>query len=558
MSRKDLHEWWREAVIYQIYPRSFRDQNGDGLGDIIGITQQLDYLAELGVDAVWISPHYPSPQVDAGYDVSNYFDINPEYGTLADFDDLIAAAHARNIKVIIDVVPNHCSSQHEWFKAALAAPANSPERERFIFRYSENGAPNNWGSMFGGSAWQEVSELSGKAEDKNWYYLHIFAPEQPDLNWNNPEIHEMFKDYFRFWCDRGVDGFRVDVAHGLVKAAGLPDDEIGPDRWAYFSTHPQLGESGPFFDQDGVHEIYREWRKVLNEYGSDRMMVAEAFVHPAERLAKYVREEEMSQAFHFDYLKCGWKPRQLRQIMNDTMAAMSKVGAPVTWVLSNHDVVRHSTRFAYPPEHNTSMGIGPSDPQPDRALGLRRAKAASMFTFALPGSMYMFQGEELGLPDYTEMPDDARQDPTWFRTGKKVRGRDGCRVPLPWQAQGENFGFGAGKPWLPQPEYWKEYAVDRQQQDPDSTLKFYQQMIALRAKYALGRGDFAWLDLELPEEIAEEVLAFSNGELKVIFNMSGQNITLPVLGNIILASNAQTKVEADELALPADSCVYLA
>ncbi|WP_338021081.1 glycoside hydrolase family 13 protein [Arcanobacterium phocisimile] len=528
--RSDLDQWWRNAVIYQVYPRSFNDTNGDGLGDLAGIIEKIDYLHELGVDAIWISPFYPSPQADAGYDVADYFDINPEYGSLDEARELISRAHAVGMKVIIDVVPNHSSDQHEWFQEALRAGHDSPERARYIFRHSVGEPPNNWGSMFGGPAWSKVEPLTGREEDRDWWYLHLFAPEQPDFDWNNADVHQLFTDYLRFWCDLGVDGFRVDVAHGLVKADGLPDDLRGSDRWVDGDRDPDVFDSGPMFDQDGVHEIYREWRNVLNEYGRDRMLVAEAWVDPPSRGALYVREEEMSQAFNFDYLKCGWRPARLRTIIDQTLREMNNVGAPVTWVLSNHDVVRHTSRFGFDPEHSTEAGIGLGDPQPDRELGLRRGLAMTLFTFGLPGSVYIYQGEELGLPEVTDMPDDARQDPTWLRTGYQVRGRDGCRVPLPWKANPADTGFGA-HPWLPQPADWHEFAAERQEDDPQSVLNFYRAMTARRRHYDLGHGDFEWVAYD-----NNEVLVVRNGKITLALNMTSEPAVIPGQYSIVIAS----------------------
>lgn len=511
--RKDLDEWWRDAVIYQIYPRSWADGNDDGIGDFAGVLERADYLAELGVDAVWFSPFYISPQLDTGYDVADYLQINPDYGTLEQFDQVIAALHERDIKVIIDVVPNHSSWDHAWFKAALAAEPGSPERDRYIFRqagraisrdHDENYAvqrPNNWGAMFGGPAWTSVYELTGKEQDRDWWYLHLFDPGQPDFDWTNPEVHALFRDYFRFWCERGVDGFRVDVAHGLVKAEGLPDDNIGPERWANSGEDAgKAPDQGPYFDQDGVHEIYREWRRVLDEYGRDRMMVAEAWVPDPDRNSYYVRADEMSQAFNFEVLKCPWHAGALRRTIKATMACNDKVGAPTTWVLSNHDVVRHASRYGYPVGANTEGGIGPSDPRPDRALGLSRALAFTSFLAALPGSFYVYQGEELGLPEVTDIPDDRREDPTWERNGHRVYGRDGCRVPIPWNDEGANAGFSLGSEaagsWLPQPAGWSDLSVAKQNEDEASTLSYYRRLLCLRKQYQLGRSLLSWVDAD--------------------------------------------------------------
>ena len=549
VQRTDINQWWQDAIIYQIYPRSFNDSNSDGLGDIPGITTKLKYLYNLGIDAIWLSPHYPSPQADTGYDVADYFDVNPDYGTLADFDEMLNTAHSYGIKVIVDVVPNHCSNQMQWFLDALKAQPGSPERDRFIFRYSENCPPNNWGSMFGGSAWEPVHPHSGKKEDEHWWYLHLFAPEQPDFNWNHPEVHELFKNYFRFWLDRGVDGFRVDVAHGLVKAEGLPDDSIGEDRWGSSIESEHL--SGPYWDQDPVHDIYREWRAVLDDYGRDRMLVAEAWLAP-ERLARYVRADEMSQSFNFDYLRADWNANKLRRAIDISLASMGSVGAPVTWVMSNHDVVRAASRFGYEPSRNTEQGIGIDDPQPDRSLGLARARAMAVFTMALPGSMYIYEGEELGLPEVTDLPDSARQDPTWLRTGYKVRGRDGCRVPIPWSSFEPNYGFSEGAPWLPQPSYWKDYAPDIQEENPESTLNLYRQGLLERKKYALGSGDFVWGDSS-----SADLLVVHNSGVTAVLNMGQELAQLSGTFSSVLVSSAEVTLRDGVAFIPAHCGAWL-
>ncbi|RUL90446.1 alpha-amylase family glycosyl hydrolase [Verrucosispora sp. FIM060022] len=507
--------WWTEAVIYQIYPRSFSDSDGDGIGDLPGITARLDHLRQLGVDAIWLSPFYPSPQADAGYDVADYRDVEPLFGTLADADDLIAQAHARGLRVIVDLVPNHTSSAHEWFRQALAAGPGSPERQRYIFRDGRgpDGAepPNDWQSVFGGPAWTRVA-------DGQWY-LHLFDTAQPDLNWDDPQVRAEFLDVLRFWLDRGVDGFRVDVAHGLIKQADLAD-------W----HEPQEILSGqevdkprpPMWDQDGVHEIYRDWRRLLDSYPGERVLVAEAWVEPAERLARYVRPDEMHQAFNFEYLLASWTAPAQYAVITRSLEATDAVGAPTTWVLSNHDVVRHASRLGLPIGTPRPNGIGIGDPQPDTAVGLRRARAATLLMLALPGSAYLYQGEELGLPEHTLMPDEARQDPTWERSGHTQRGRDGCRVPIPWEADAPSYGFGpTDASWLPQPGVWAEYALDRQRDVPGSTYEMYRTALRLRRSHALGRGTVQWLSS------GDEVLTFRNGDVVVLTNFGATGVPLP-------------------------------
>ncbi|MFG2010075.1 glycoside hydrolase family 13 protein [Micromonospora sp. NPDC048868] len=538
--------WWTRATIYQVYPRSFADSDGDGIGDLPGITARLDHLVELGVDALWLSPFYPSPQADAGYDVADYRDVDPLFGTLADADRLIAGAHSRGLRVIVDLVPNHTSSAHEWFAAALAAAPGSPERDRYVFRDGRgpDGAqpPNDWQSVFGGPAWTRVTGADGRPGQ---WYLHLFDSGQPDLNWDNPEVREEFLEVLRFWLDRGVDGFRVDVAHGLIKQADLAD-------W----QEPQEILSGqeidkprpPMWDQEGVHEIYREWRRVLDGYPDERILVAEAWVEPAERLARYVRPDEMHQAFNFEYLLAAWTAPAQYAVITRSLEATDAVGAPTTWVLSNHDVVRHASRLGLPIGGKRPNGIGIGDPQPDAALGLRRARAATLLMLALPGSAYLYQGEELGLPEHTTMPDEARQDPTWARSGHTERGRDGCRVPIPWEADAPSYGFGpTDASWLPQPSLWAEYALDRQRDTPGSTYELYRTALRLRREHRLGEGPLEWL------ASGDEVLSFRNGGLTVLTNFGDAAVPLPAGSELVHAS---APLDADG-AVPTDVTVWV-
>ncbi|MGZ9930606.1 glycoside hydrolase family 13 protein [Streptomyces sp. NC-S4] len=525
--------WWREAVIYQVYPRSFADSNGDGMGDLEGIRSRLPYLKELGVDAVWLSPFYASPQADAGYDVADYRAIDPMFGTLHDADAVIREAHELGLRIIVDLVPNHCSDQHEWFKQALREGPGTPLRERFHFRPGRgaDGAepPNDWESIFGGPAWTRVA-------DGEWY-LHLFAPEQPDFNWEHPAVQDEFRSILRFWLDLGVDGFRVDVAHGLVKAPGLPD----------LGAKDQLKLLGndvmPFFDQDGVHEIYRSWRRILDEYEGARVLVAEAWTPTVERTALYVRPDEMQQAFNFQYLTTDWEASALREVIDGSLAAMRTVGAPTTWVLSNHDVTRHATRFANP------AGLGTQLREPgDRELGLRRARAASLLMLALPGSAYVYQGEELGLPDVTDLPDEVRQDPSFTRAAGQDGFRDGCRVPIPWSGTEAPYGFGAGGSWLPQPDSWADLSVAAQTGDPSSTLELYRTALRLRRERPdLGAGESVdW------QAAPEGVLVFRRGEFLCTANTTGTAVRFPVAGEVLLSSGATV----EDGVLPADTTVW--
>ncbi|MBX3100411.1 MAG: glycoside hydrolase family 13 protein [Salinibacterium sp.] len=552
-------EWWRSAVIYQIYPRSFADSDGNGVGDLPGITHRLPALAELGVDAIWLSPFFKSPQKDAGYDVSDYCDVDPLFGTLNDFDKLLETAHGLGLKVIADMVPNHTSDQHEWFQAALAAPEGSPERDRYMFRDGKGPKgdimPNNWESVFGGPMWERIINPDGTPGQ---WYLHIFDKSQPDLNWENPWVREKFFDILRFWLDRGVDGFRVDVAHGMIKEAGLPDytppeegasmgGPVGSDV-IHGITDPESIPDPPYWGQPGVHDIWRGWHTVLAEYEGDRVLCAEAWVDPLSKVALWVRPDEMSQAFNFAYMFAAWKAKPLRRVIKESIEAFSAVGAPSTWVLSNHDVVRHASRLALTKDSPQGAGIGPkTHGKPDPVLGLRRARAATSLMLALPGSSYLYQGEELGLPEDMELPDNARQDPTWFRTNGEKYGRDGCRVPIPWEADKPSYGFNrSGKSWLPQPQDWAPYARDAQEGVPGSTLELYKSALALRSQHRLGTGSLEWL-----HDYGKKVVAFRNGDVTVITNLGKVAVELPV-GDILLSSEPIVGG-----ALPTDTTVWI-
>jgi alpha-glucosidase len=536
-------EWWRSAIIYQIYPRSFADGNGDGMGDLPGITSRLGSLASLGIDAIWLSPFMRSPQKDAGYDVSDYTDVDPLFGTLADFDAMLTRSHELGMRVLVDLVPNHTSDQHRWFQAALAAPKGSPEREFYHFKEGkgENGElpPNNWLSMFGGPAWTRI-------EDGQWY-CHLFDSSQPDLNWENPAVQLAFEEILRFWLDRGVDGFRVDQPHAMGKAEGLPDH---PDVERAGAGFIEGEASPPMWFQESVHPIFRRWRAILDSYPGERAMCGEAYVLPLRSMALWVRNDEFHQTFNFRFLDSEWKPEILFNSINESFKAFDEVGAPSTWVLSNHDIIRHATRMGGVVGRPTaSDGIGPNDPQPDRELGLRRARGATLFTLGLPGSTYLYQGEELGLPEHTTIAPEFRQDPTFFRTNGKRVGRDGCRVPLPWESgAGAANGFNdTGKAWIPQPEIYAEYSRDLQEGVEGSTLEMYKHALKVRKELGLGHGSFDWV----PEFTNETTLGYRNGNVLVIHNFGTRAIEKP--SGVVIASSQN----GASVALEPDQTVWL-
>jgi alpha-glucosidase len=511
--------WWASAVFYQIYPRSFADGNGDGTGDLVGMREHLDHLVQLGVDALWLSPFYRSPMADGGYDVADPCDVDPMFGTLDDFDALLAAAHARGLRVTIDIVPNHFSSEHPWFQKALGGDPDA--RALFIVRAGAEGdePPNNWPSVFGGPAWHRLP-------DGDWY-LHLFAPEQPDLDWTNPAVPAEFDRIMRFWLDRGVDGFRIDVAHGMAKEPGLPDMDLDVIKSREHGT-AMPDERDIRWDRDGVHEYHRGFRRTLDDYPGQRMAVGEAWVGNAERLARYVRPDELNLAFNFELVEAPWGAATFQAAIDRSLRAMAGVGAPCTWVLANHDVDRAATRY----------GGGEQ--------GLARARAAALIQLSLPGAAYIYNGDELGLPN-VELPDDALQDPTWERSGHTQRGRDSERVPLPWSGSAPPYGFSSGSAtWLPMPDGWAALTVEAQEADASSTLRLYRETLRLRRWLPGLRGvDFAWLD------VPDGCLGYRRGDLRVLLNAGDVAVPLPV-GEIVHAS--RRPVAGD---LPPDTAVWL-
>ncbi|MDR4534594.1 glycoside hydrolase family 13 protein [Glutamicibacter sp. PS] len=541
--------WWRQAAVYQIYPRSFADANGDGIGDLQGITAKVPYLKSLGVDAVWLSPFYPSALADGGYDVADYRDVDPKIGTLDDFDRMRSALHEAGIKLVVDIVPNHSSNEHRWFQQALAAGRGSVERDRYIFREGrgDNGElpPSDWTSIFGGPAWTQV-------EDGQWY-LHLFAPEQPDFNWSNPEVREDFLTTLRFWSDRGVDGFRIDVAHALSKDLSdpLPSE-------AELNQIDRSSGTHPIWDRDEVHEIYAEWRKLFDSYDPPRTAVAEAWVE-RHRRPRYASAQGLGQAFEFDLLTQEFDAAAFREVVTDSLELAAESGSSSTWVLSNHDVVRHATRYGLPPlqasvgstERDQKQGqawvlAGAPETALDRARGERRARAASLFELALPGSAYLYQGEELGLHEVGDIADEARQDPTFFRNPGVDKGRDGCRVPLPWSSEGSSFGFGSGHAHLPQPQWFGDYSVAAQDGAAGSTLELYRAALRLRRELQ-GAETLRWLETARPD-----VLSFERpGGWVVMTNFGTEPVDLPE-GELLISS-----AELVTGALPGEATAWL-
>ncbi|MFT3876149.1 MAG: glycoside hydrolase family 13 protein [Propioniciclava sp.] len=559
-------DWWRHAVVYQVYPRSFADANNDGTGDVRGIISKLPYLSELGIDAIWVSPWYPSPLLDGGYDVADYCDISPDFGTLADAEELIEKAHALGIRVLIDLVPNHSSWDHPLFKAALAAGPGSPERDLYIFRdgKGENGElpPNNWGSLFGGPAWTRTTNADGTPGQ---WYLHMFDISQPDWNWEHPQVLELFDNVLRFWFDRGVDGFRIDVADSMTKDQALPDVRLSPET-GFGANDKHVGS--PNWDYPGLADIQRRWRRIADEYAGTplggRVFVAEAYLSPVERLVEYVRPDRLHTTFNFDALLSEWSAGSQRAVIDHTLPAHESVGAPATWVLGNHDNTRVVTRygkaitgvdFTRRAEHEDES-VEPLDLSAqlhemptDVPLGRRRARAAALLELALPGGAYVYQGEELGLDEVEDIPEALLQDPTWERSGHRRRGRDGCRVPLPWSGDAAPFGFGTdAEAWLPQPAHWAEATAAKQDADPASTLNLYRAALRLRrARTDFRDGVLAWHALN-----EGDVLAFTRGETLVVVNFGASPVALPA-GEVLLTSAPLVDGQ-----LPTDASAWIA
>jgi len=531
--------WWREAVVYQVYVRSFADANGDGVGDLAGVRDRLPYLRDLGVDALWFSPWYPSPLADWGYDIADYRSIDPAFGTLEEAEQLIAEARALGMRTIVDIVPNHLSDQHPWFRSALASPPGSPERERFWFRRgaAPDGElpPNGWQSIFGGPAWTRTDDAGGPGE----WYLHLFAPEQPDLNWTHPDVWAEHEDVLRFWFDRGAAGVRIDSAALLVKDPALAEE----------TPQYEAGEH-PFMDRDGLHDIYRRWRAIADGYPEPRLLVGEVWLPDPDRLARYLRPDELHTAFNFDFLSCPWEPGPMRASIESALGAHAPVDAPTTWVLSNHDVTRPVTRYGRT-DTSFSFESKRAGTPTDLERGTRAARAAALLAMALPGSMYIYQGEELGLPEVEDIPAERRQDPMWHRSGGVDPGRDGCRIPLPWGGDRPPYGFspeGAEPPWLDQPDDWERLTVAAQSESATSMLALYRTGLRLRrAAPWSGDGGLRWIPS------SDSVLAFARGErFACIVNFGPDPVALPAGADVLIASN---ELEGGEL--PQDTTVWL-
>ncbi|MDQ1721150.1 MAG: alpha-glucosidase [Pseudonocardiales bacterium] len=540
---KTLRPWWRDSVIYQLYVRSFADSDADGIGDLDGVTEHLDHIADLGVDGIWLNPCYPSPNRDGGYDVADYTQIDGRYGGMPAFQRLLAATHERGLKLLMDLVPNHCSDAHPWFQQALTAAPGSPTRDRFIFRDGRgpDGAepPNNWRSTFGGPAWTRVRTATGAPGQ---WYLHSFDSSQPDFNWDNAEVADMFDDVLHTWFGRGIDGFRIDVAYAMVKHQGLPD-LADPD-----GGNPYL------WNQPGVHEIFKRWRAIADSYQRELTLLGEVWLSPAEA-ADYIAAGELNQVFYFDLLQQPFEAGAFRLSIDESVAGLKHAEGAPTWTLNSHDVHRSVSRYGLvEPEPMTSPDANAHRTRArgrvDVALGIDRAKAAALLVLALPGSVYLYQGEELGLPEVQDLPDEARCDPIWFRSQQTEHGRDGSRVPLPWTGAGPSFGFSAdgakSPPWLPQPDWFADFAAECQRQDAGSVLAFYQQALLAR------RGIEAAAELEWVETGRDDVLAFRRGALTCLTVFDGADyLPPPSWGAPVCRSRPGTG------ALPAATTVWL-
>ena len=552
LPERSQRPWWRDAVVYQIYVRSFADSDGDGLGDIEGIRQRLPYLQWLGVDAVWLTPFYTSPWNDGGYDVADYRQVDPRLGTVEDVERLVHDAHERGMKVLIDVVPNHSSSEHAWFKEAVERGPESRAAQRYHIVRGKgpdgDELPSDWRSVFGGAAWSRFPAPGGGFVP-GWWYLHLFDPTQPDWNWSDPDVRADFIHTLRFWFDRGVDGFRIDVAHGLIKDPAYPDDGVHEARMA--NVQVEITHQLPQWDMPGTHDIYRDWRVVADAYEPRRAFCGEVWVSRPERHAKYLRRDELHTAFNFHFVYTPWNVAAMRERIDESLVSTRAVGAPQTWVLSNHDIVRHATRYALD-----------ADNKLDPELGIKRALGITTLMLALPGSAYLYQGEELGLPEVLDLPDEVREDPAFVRTKGESGRRDGCRVPMPWEGAAAPYGFSSNaNTWLPMPDDWETKTVAAEQADEASPLHTYRELLhARKAEAALGDGVMHWID-----SVPENVVAFerpgsatAEGVIAAL-NVGAADVTLPVhlSTHVIVSSDPRTVVSERGVELPAGAAVWL-
>ncbi|MBN1237167.1 MAG: DUF3459 domain-containing protein [Gammaproteobacteria bacterium] len=503
----DRQLWWQKGAIYQIYPRSFQDSGGDGVGDLRGIEQRLDHLEWLGVDAIWLSPIFPSPMADFGYDVADYCGIHEAFGTMRDFDRLLDACHGRGLKLLLDLVPNHSSSEHPWF-AESRSSRDSAKRDWYIWRdpKPDGGPPNNWLSVFGGSAW-ELDDATGQ------YYYHAFLKEQPDLNWRNAAVREAIYDVMRFWFDKGVDGFRIDVLWHLIKDEHLRDNPLNPD---YREGDPPHHRLLPVYstDQREIHDIAAEMRAVADAYRA-RVLIGEIYL-PIERLVAYYGHEGrgVHLPFNFQLLTLPWNAREIDRAINEYEAALPDEGWP-NWVLGNHDKSRIASR------------VGPE-----------QARVAAMLLLTLRGTPTIYYGDELGMPD-VPVPPDRVQDPQGLRLGAAFS-RDPARTPMPWSAE-TNAGFTTGAPWLPLNGDFPRRNVDAQRGDPGSMLTLYRRLLSLRrARPALAIGDY----FPLPAD--GDALAFvrehAGDRMLVALNLGGGAQSIDIeqrSGETVIATHAR-------------------
>lgn len=524
------HEWWQTGIVYQVYPRSFMDSNGDGIGDLRGIMGQLDYLQWLGIDALWLSPIYPSPMADFGYDISDYCDIHPLFGTLADFDALLTEAHRRGLKVILDFVPNHTSDAHPWF-AESRSSRDHPKRDWYIWRdpLPGGGPPNNWLSNFGGSAW-EFDSATGQ------YYYHAFLTEQPDLNWRNPAVRAAMHDVLRFWLNRGVDGFRVDVIWYIVKDDQFRDNPQNPDYRAGNNPHHQFLATYTS-DRPEVHDIIGEMRKVLDDYPA-RMMVGEVYL-PIDRLVTYYGEggSGVHMPFNFQLITLPWTASAISTAVRGYEAALPSYGWP-NWVLGNHDNPRIASR-----------------------AGAAQTRVAAMLLLTLRGTPTMYYGDEIGMHD-VQIPRDRVQDPFEKNVPGMGLGRDPERTPMQWNANpGAGFTSNA-EPWLPLADDFADINVANQREDPQSLLSYYRRLIRLRrSELALTIGSFA--AIESPGGVFAFVRRHGHRELLIALNLTREAKKFQPLNvapvRVLLSTHPRSEPEnfADAISLGPDEGLIL-